>query len=63
MEKKIIKYDGLIALGFILYFLIVRMFALHENPWLQLLNGAIVFFGIYKVIDVKKENGIHFHYF
>ncbi|PTX60022.1 uncharacterized protein DUF4199 [Kordia periserrulae] len=64
MEKKIIKYGVFIAFGLILYFLIVRMFGLHENPWLRLLNGAIVALGIYKVIkDVKKESGVNFNYF
>lgn len=64
MEKKIIKNGGFIALGLILYFLIVRMFGLHENPWLRLFNGVIVAFGIYTVIkNTKKENGINFNYF
>jgi hypothetical protein len=64
MEKKMIKYGGFIALGLILYFLIVRIFGLHENPWLRLFNGIIVAFGIYKTIkDLKKESGISFNYF
>ncbi|KAB8151415.1 DUF4199 family protein [Kordia sp. TARA_039_SRF] len=64
MEKKIIKYGVFIALGLILYFLLVRMFGLHENPWLRLFNGAIVALGVYKVIkDVKKESGVNFNYF
>ena len=64
MEKKIIKYGGFIALGLILYFLIVRMFGLHENPWLRLFNGVIVAFGIYTVIkNTKKESGASFNYF
>ena len=64
MEKKTIKYGVFIAIGLILYFLLVRLFGLHENPWLRLLNGAIVAFGIYRVIkDVKKESGVNFNYF
>jgi hypothetical protein len=64
MERKIIKYGGLLALGLISYFLIVRMFGLHENPWLRLFNGVIIAFGIYKVIkNVKKESGVNFNYF
>ncbi|MGH1386473.1 DUF4199 family protein [Kordia sp.] len=64
MEKKIIKYGGLLALALISYFLIVRMFGLHENPWLRLFNGVIVAFGIYKIIkNVKKESGVNFNYF
>ncbi|WP_046757690.1 DUF4199 domain-containing protein [Kordia jejudonensis] len=64
MEKKALKYGGFIALGLILYFLLVRLFGMHENPWLRLLNGLIVAFGIYKIIkDVKAENGARFNYF
>ena len=64
MEKKIIKYGFFIALGLIMYFLLVRMFGLHENPWLRLFNGAIVAFGIYSVIkNTKRESGIGFNYF
>ncbi|EDP98490.1 DUF4199 domain-containing protein [Kordia algicida OT-1] len=64
MGNKIIKYGGFIAMSLILYFLIVRLVGLHENPWLRLLNGVIVAFGIYKVIkDVKKESGASFNYF
>jgi hypothetical protein len=64
MEKKTIKYGGFIALGLIVYFLIVRLLGLHENSWLRLLNGVIVAFGIYKVIkDVKAESGVNFNYF
>ncbi|WP_420570749.1 DUF4199 domain-containing protein [Kordia sp.] len=64
MEKKIIKYGGFIALGLIAYFLLVRLFGLHENPWLRLFNGAIVAYGIYRAIkDLKKEKGISFNYF
>ncbi|QHI37183.1 hypothetical protein IMCC3317_25610 [Kordia antarctica] len=64
MEKKSIKYGGFIALGLIAYFLLVRLLGLHENPWLRLLNGVIVAFGIYKVIkDIKAESGASFNYF
>ncbi|WP_298519635.1 DUF4199 domain-containing protein [uncultured Kordia sp.] len=64
MEKKIVKYGGFIALGLILYFLIVRMFGLHENPWLRLFNGVIVAYGIYTVIkNTKKDSGVSFNYF
>ena len=64
MERKSLKYGGFIALGLILYFLIVRLFGIHENPWLRLLNGVIVAYGIYKVIkDLKAENGVKFNYF
>jgi len=64
MEKKTIIYGSFIALGLIGYFLIVRLLGLHENPWLRLLNGVIVAFGIYKVIkDLKAESGKQFRYF
>lgn len=64
MEKKIIRYGVLIAFALVAYFLIVRMFGLHENPWLRLFNGVIVAFGIYTVIkNTKKESGVSFNYF
>ncbi|MCH2192580.1 DUF4199 domain-containing protein [Kordia sp.] len=64
MEKKTIKYGGFIALGLILYFLLVRIFGLHENPWLRLFNGVIVAYGIYTVIrNTKKDSGAGFNYF
>ncbi|MEM6720834.1 MAG: DUF4199 domain-containing protein [Bacteroidota bacterium] len=64
MEKKTIKHGVFIALGLIMYFLIVRMFGLHENPWLRLFNGVIVSYGIYTVIkNTKKESGVSFNYF
>ncbi|WP_430411462.1 DUF4199 domain-containing protein [Kordia sp.] len=64
MEKKALKYGGYIALGLIAYFLTVRLLGLHENPWLRLLNGVIVAFGIYKVIkDLKAAQGVKFNYF
>ncbi|MBC8755580.1 DUF4199 domain-containing protein [Kordia sp. YSTF-M3] len=64
MEKKTVKYGSFIALGLIVYFLTVRLLGMHENPWLRILNGVIVAFGIYKVIkDVKAQRGVHFNYF
>ncbi len=64
MEKKTIVYGSVIAFGLITYFLMVRLLGLHENPWLRLLNGVIVAFGIYKVIkDLKAERGKEFRYF
>ena len=64
MEKKAVKYGMYIASGLVIYFLLVRLLGLHENPWLRLLNGVIVAFGIYKVIkDTKAMLGTEFTYF
>ena len=55
-----IRYGLIIAIVLIAYFLVVKLFGLHENPWLRLLNGVIVAYGIYASIRfrrlVEKEN-------
>lgn len=64
MEKKALKYGGAMALALIGYFLIVKLLGLHENPWLRLLNGMIMAYGLYRVIkDYKSEKGTSFYYF
>lgn len=64
MEKKALKYGGFIAAALILYFLVVRLIGMHENPWLRLLNGIIVAYGIYSAIkNLKAETGVKFNYF
>ena len=64
MEKKALKYGGFIAAVLILYFLVVRLIGMHENPWLRLLNGFIVAYGIYSAIkNLKAEAGVKFNYF
>lgn len=49
-----IRYGLVIAIGLIAYFLIVKEFGLHENPWLRLLNGFIIAYGIYAAIRYRR---------
>lgn len=59
-----VRFGLVIALLLIGYFLLVKAFGWHENPWLRLLNGAIVGFGLYEVIRLRKlEQGKSFEYF
>lgn len=48
------RYGIVTAIVLIAYFLIVRLFNLHENIWLRLLNGLIVAYGIYASIRFKR---------
>ncbi|MFD0863494.1 DUF4199 domain-containing protein [Sungkyunkwania multivorans] len=62
--KVYVRFGMVIALLLIGYFLLVRLFGWHENPWLRLLNGLIVGFGIYEAIRLRKlEKGKDFEYF
>ncbi|WP_340199670.1 DUF4199 domain-containing protein [Ascidiimonas sp. W6] len=63
--KKIhIRYGIIVAIVLIFYFLFVRLFNLHENPWLRLLNGGIVAYGIYAAIRLRRLlEGKEFKYF
>ena len=62
--KIYVRFGIVIALLLIGYFLLVRLFGWHENPWLRLINGLIVGFGLYEAIRVKKlERGKDFEYF
>lgn len=49
-----LRYGIVTAIVLIAYFLIVKLFNLHENIWLRLLNGAIVAYGIYASIRYKR---------
>lgn len=49
-----IKYGLFIAISLIAYFLVLRLFNLHENPWLRLLNGVAMCAGIYYAIKYYK---------
>ncbi|MGS2741289.1 DUF4199 domain-containing protein [Sinomicrobium sp. M5D2P17] len=49
-----LRYGIVTAIVLIAYFLIVRLFNLHENIWLRLLNGVIVAYGIYASIRFKR---------
>lgn len=59
-----LKYGLFITATLIAYFLILKLFNLHENPWLRLLNGIPMAAGIYyaikyyKMTDVKDFNYI-----
>ncbi len=58
-----LKYGLYIALSLIAYFLILRLFDLHENPWLRILNGAFMCLGIYHAIRYYKlTTGDEFSY-
>ena len=59
-----VRYGLVIAVCLIAYFLVVRLFNLHENPWLRLLNGAIVAYGIYAAIRYRRlVEGSAFEYY
>ena len=49
-----IKYGIYITLSLIAYFLVLRLFDLHENPWLRIVNGAFMCYGIYNAIKYYK---------
>lgn len=55
ITKKIhVRYGIILAITLIFYFLFVRLFNMHENPWLRLFNGAIMAYGIYAAIKLKR---------
>ncbi|WP_299223274.1 DUF4199 family protein [uncultured Psychroserpens sp.] len=49
-----LKYGLFITISLIAYFLILRLFNLHENPWLRLFNGVAMAAGIYYAIRYHK---------
>ncbi|NER14537.1 DUF4199 family protein [Leptobacterium flavescens] len=49
-----IRYGLIIAIVLIAYFLIVKLFGLHENIWLRVINGVIVAYGIYAAIRFRR---------
>ena len=53
-DKLHFRYGMVIAAILIAYFLVLKLFGLHENPWLRLINGAIVAYGIYAVIRYRR---------
>ncbi|UNY99536.1 DUF4199 domain-containing protein [Zhouia spongiae] len=58
------RYGAITAVVLIAYFLIVRLFGLHENPWLRVLNGVIVAYGIYAAIRFRRlTEGDKFNYY
>lgn len=49
-----IKYGLFITASLIAFFLILKLFNLHQNPWLRLLNGVAMAAGIYYAIKYYK---------
>ena len=58
-----LKYGLIIAISLIAYFLILKIFGLHENPWLRLMNGIVMCLGIYYAIkNYKRRSEADFTY-
>lgn len=58
-----LKYGLYVAISLISYFLLLRLFDLHENPWLRLANGLFMSAGIYFGIKhYKSISGDDFSY-
>lgn len=58
-----LKYGLYITISLIAFFLLLRLFNLHENPWLRLLNGVFMCSGIYFAIKkYKTKSGDDFSY-
>lgn len=51
-----LRYALFITGGLIAYFLVLKVFGLHENPWLRIFNGAIVALGIFSSIRFSKAD-------
>jgi len=49
-----LRYGIFITVALIAYFLVLRLFDLHENPWLRLFNGIAMAFGLYYAIKYYK---------
>ena len=49
-----LKYGIFIAMGLLAYFLVLRLFNLHENPWLRIFNGLIMAAGVFYAIKYYK---------
>lgn len=56
-----LKYGLIIAVSLIAYFVILRMFGMHNNPWFRLANGIFMAIGIYFAIKTYKTR--HFNEF
>lgn len=58
-----LKYTVYVTISLIAYFLILKAFNLHENPWLRLTNGVFMCLGIYFAIkSYKSISGDEFSY-
>ncbi|MEO6348162.1 MAG: DUF4199 domain-containing protein [Aquaticitalea sp.] len=49
-----VKYGLFVSSALIAYFLILKLFGMHTNPWLRLFNGVIMAAGIYFAIKYYK---------
>lgn len=49
-----VKYGLFVAASLIAYFLILRLFGLHDAPWLRMANGIFMAVGIYFAIKYYK---------
>ncbi|MGM5469049.1 DUF4199 domain-containing protein [Flavobacteriaceae bacterium LMO-SS05] len=49
-----LKYGIFVTTALIAIFLILRLFGLHENPWLRLVNGVAMAAGIFFAIKYYK---------
>ena len=52
--KVALRYGIFISISLVAYFLILKLFNLHENPWLRLFNGVVMCLGIYHAIKHYK---------
>lgn len=51
-----LKYALYVTGSLIIYFLLLKAFDLHENPWLRLTNGVFMCLGIYFAIKRYKSS-------
>jgi hypothetical protein len=49
-----LRYGIFITTALIAYFLVLRLFGLHENPWLRLFNGIAMAVGLFYSIKYYK---------
>ncbi len=49
-----LRHGFFVTTALIAYFLILRLFGLHENPWLRLFNGVAMAIGIFHAIKHYK---------
>lgn len=58
-----VKYGILIAIGLVIYFLMLSLIGVQTNPIFSLGNGIIMALGLYKGMkDYKQEKGSAFEY-
>lgn len=65
MKKSVIpiRYGALIAVGLIVYFLVLSLVGVQTNPIFSIGNGIIVALGLYKAMkDYKHEKGKRFEF-